>query len=191
MPKVNFIPVFSGSISNEKMLFCNARDLHEYLGVGKRFASWIKERISEYGFAENQDFVMVSQIRETIRNYQGTQRKGAAKSIEYHLTMDTAKELAMVERNEQGRKIRRYFINCEKKLIAKMARDLSKPKVSIDLQHLATLHRYLWDAHELLSKDIAPALRMLQSPLTGRLVGLVEAALAKEMMLQHRVARLV
>ncbi|GKX60635.1 antA/AntB antirepressor family protein [Leminorella grimontii] len=182
MATSKLIPVFSGSISNEKILLCNARELHAFLQVGKRFASWIKERISEYGFIENQDYIAISQKREI--GYGRGKR-------EYHLTLDTAKELAMVERNEQGRKIRRYFINCEKRLIAKMARDLSKPKASIDLQHLAALHRYLWDAHELLTLDIAPALRMLQSPLTGRLVGLVEAALVKEMMLQQRVARLV
>jgi anti-repressor protein len=52
------IPVFIGNISNECALLCNARDLHEFLGVGKRFASWITERISEYGFVENQDFII-------------------------------------------------------------------------------------------------------------------------------------
>ncbi len=102
------IPVFDGTISNETTLLCNARDLHAFLGIGKRFASWITERISEYEFAENQDYVISSQNREKI----GRGRP----SIDYHLTLDTAKELAMVERNEKGRQIRRYFIECEKKL---------------------------------------------------------------------------
>ncbi|MHA3722237.1 antA/AntB antirepressor family protein, partial [Yersinia enterocolitica] len=102
------IPVFDGTISNETTLLCNARDLHSFLGVGKRFASWITERISEYEFVENQDYVIFSQNREKI----GRGRP----SIDYHLTLDTAKELAMVERNEKGRQIRRYFIECEKRL---------------------------------------------------------------------------
>ncbi|WP_289689335.1 antA/AntB antirepressor family protein [Escherichia coli] len=102
------IPVFNGTISNETALLVNARDLHTFLDVGKRFASWIVERIAEYGFVENQDFMIISQVREKIG------RGRPAK--DYHLTLDTAKELAMVERNEKGRQIRRYFIECEKRL---------------------------------------------------------------------------
>ncbi|MBZ8884406.1 antA/AntB antirepressor family protein, partial [Escherichia coli] len=102
------IPVFNGTISNETALLVNARDLHTFLDVGKRFASWIVERIAEYGFVENQDFMIISQVREKIG------RGRPAK--DYHLTLDTAKELAMVERNEKGRQVRLYFIECEKRL---------------------------------------------------------------------------
>ncbi|MEC9541097.1 antA/AntB antirepressor family protein [Escherichia coli] len=102
------IPVFNGTISNETALLVNARDLHAFLDVGKRFASWIAERVAEYGFVENQDFMIISQVREKIG------RGRPAK--DYHLTLDTAKELAMVERNEKGRQVRRYFIECEKRL---------------------------------------------------------------------------
>ncbi|EJJ3924701.1 antA/AntB antirepressor family protein [Salmonella enterica] len=101
------IPVFNGTISNEPVLLCNARDLHTFLNVGKRFASWISERIEQYGFVKNQDYISISQNRE-IGHGRG--------KIDYHLTLDTAKELAMVERNDKGRQIRRYFIECEKKL---------------------------------------------------------------------------
>ena len=102
------IPVFNGTISNETALLVNARDLNTFLDVGKRFASWIVERIAEYGFVENQDFMIISQVREKIG------RGRPAK--DYHLTLDTAKELALVERNEKGRQVRRYFIECEKRL---------------------------------------------------------------------------
>ncbi len=101
------IPVFNGIVSNETTLLCNARDLHTFLEVGKRFATWITERLSEYEFVENQDYIAISQKRE-IGHGRGKK--------DYHLTLDTAKELAMVERNEKGRQIRRYFIECEKKL---------------------------------------------------------------------------
>lgn len=101
------IPVFNGTISDETTLLCNARDLHAFLEVGKRFASWITDRLNEYQFVENQDYIAISQKREIGH---GRGRK------DYHLTLDTAKELAMVERNEKGRQIRRYFIECEKQL---------------------------------------------------------------------------
>lgn len=110
MAAQTLVPVFAGTINNESVLLCDARLLHGFLRVGRRFASWITERIAEYGFVENQDFILVSPSRETKG------RGGDRRSKDYHLTIDTAKELAMVERNEQGRAVRRYFIECEKRL---------------------------------------------------------------------------
>lgn len=104
------IPVFNGTISNETALLCNARDLHTFLGVKKVFAAWITNRISEYEFIENQDYILLSNLGKQTSGRGGHNRK------EYHLTLDTAKELAMVERNEKGRQVRRYFIECEKRL---------------------------------------------------------------------------
>ncbi|EQB9285435.1 antA/AntB antirepressor family protein [Escherichia coli] len=104
------IPVFNGTIANETALLCNARDLHAFLGVKKVFAAWITNRISEYKFIENQDYILLSNLGKQTSGRGGHNRK------DYHLTLDTAKELAMVERNEKGRQIRRYFIECENKL---------------------------------------------------------------------------
>ncbi|EFG6453028.1 phage antirepressor Ant [Escherichia coli] len=101
------IPVFEGTISNEPTLLVNARDLHGFLEVGKDFSNWIRARLNEYGFVENLDYILFS---PNLAKTPGRRRK------DYHLTLDTAKELAMVERNEKGRQIRRYFIACEKKL---------------------------------------------------------------------------
>lgn len=86
----------------------NARELHAFLGVGKDFSSWIKERISKYGFVENQDFSSFTEI--------GEREVGATVRKEYVLSLDMAKELSMVENNERGRQARKYFIECEKKL---------------------------------------------------------------------------
>ncbi len=127
------IPVFNGTIANETTLLVNARDLHTFLGVGKRFASWITERIAEYGFVENQDYILVSPNRE-IKG-----RGGDRRSKDYHLTLDTAKETAMVERNEKGRQIRRYFIECEKKLQAKNTTSPTRPTY----RHNPPTFRYL------------------------------------------------
>lgn len=87
----------------------DARELHIALGNKRQFSDWIKQRIEQYGFIENVDFA-------TFHNF--VKREGSnlgSKTTEYALTLDTAKEIAMVENNEQGKKIRRYFIEVEKR----------------------------------------------------------------------------
>ncbi|EEC7452414.1 phage antirepressor Ant [Escherichia coli] len=156
------IPVFNGTIANETTLLVNARDLHTFLGVGKRFASWITERIAEYGFVENQDYILVSPNRE-IKG-----RGGDRRSKDYHLTLDTAKETAMVERNEKGRQIRRYFIECEKKL-----RNIQP--VQTELQFTAEeiillCYMQLWmEKAQDLSKHLYPIMKELNSSYTNKL----------------------
>lgn len=81
----------------------NARELHAFLEAGSEFRHWIKDRIEQYGFSENIDFITSEKI---IRG---------GKAIDYHITLDMAKELAMVERNEKGKQARQYFIECERK----------------------------------------------------------------------------
>ena len=107
------IPVFSGSFNTQTELLCNARDLHKALQVGRKFATWITERIKEYVFVENQDYILISQNGEIK-----TGRGGDRRSKEYHLTLDMAKELAMVEKTAVGRQVRKYFIQCERERFA-------------------------------------------------------------------------
>lgn len=89
----------------------SARELWQFLNVGRHFNSWIKGRIEKYDFIENEDFIIVSLITQN-----GVIKKGGdRKSLDYILTLDMAKELAMIENNPAGRAVRRYFIQCEKK----------------------------------------------------------------------------
>lgn len=84
----------------------NARDLHEFLGAKKMFAHWIKDRIEKYGFVENQDYVCLPVL--------ASEGRGGQNRIDYHLSLDMAKELSMVERNAKGKEARAYFIECER-----------------------------------------------------------------------------
>lgn len=87
----------------------SARDLHEYLEISERFNSWCI-RMFEYGFTENLDFTSVKNF--TLVN------NGAQREIQdYALTVDTAKEISMLQRSERGKHARQYFIACEKALI--------------------------------------------------------------------------
>lgn len=99
----------------------NARELHETLGVGRDFSTWIKSRIEQYGFAENTDYVVFTDSGEKSFDSpesvnQKSGRGGDRRSIYYHVSLDMAKELAMVENNDQGRAARRYFIECERRM---------------------------------------------------------------------------
>ena len=84
----------------------NAEKLFAILEVNSKFADWIKNRISQYGFIENQDYVVK------------TTYTGRRPRKEYFITLDMAKELCMVENNERGKEARRYFIKCEQELQA-------------------------------------------------------------------------
>lgn len=88
----------------------SARELHGVLESKRDFSNWIKDRIEKYNLIENEDYCSFNKIVE--------RETGASTRIEYALTIDTAKELAMVEGNDKGRQVRRYFIEAEKKLKA-------------------------------------------------------------------------
>lgn len=104
------ITAFAGSINNEEVTLINGEDLHAALGIKTRYSNWILRRIEEFGFVRNLDFIGVSKIGRTEAGFFG-QRE--IETTEYHLTLDMAKELAMVERSEIGRQVRRYFIQIE------------------------------------------------------------------------------
>ena len=74
--------------------------------VRSKFADWIKNRISEYDFTMNQDFTTVSKNLENtdyimLPKTGELENKGLQGKIDYYITLDMAKELSMVERNEQ------------------------------------------------------------------------------------------
>jgi phage anti-repressor protein/phage antirepressor YoqD-like protein len=89
--------------STEGRRTVNARELHAFLEVKSEFRNWIKNRVEDFGFVENQDFVTV-----------GKNLPGGGKQNDYHLTIEMAKELSMVERNDKGKQARQYFIECER-----------------------------------------------------------------------------
>ena len=100
------IPTVSGQLDGQTQALVNARDLHEFLGVETRFDKWIQRRIEEYGFTQVIDFIESPKMAN--RGFWQTETK------DYLISLDMAKELCMVERNDKGRQARRYFIEMEK-----------------------------------------------------------------------------
>lgn len=88
------------AVGTEVIQTVNARELHGFLGNGKMFSHWIKDRIEKYGFVDGVDYTAVDLPKRADQ----TGRGGDRRSKDYHVSIDMAKELAMVERNDQGRK---------------------------------------------------------------------------------------
>lgn len=86
-----------------------ARDLHEFLGVGADFRHWFP-RMCEYGFSQGVDFNPVKFDR--VQNEGGRQVSRTLDDAQ--LTIEMAKEICMLQRNERGKQARQYFIQLEK-----------------------------------------------------------------------------
>lgn len=121
----DLIPIASRTIAGHPTETVSAKRLHEFLGIGRDFSNWIKARIGQYGFAENEDYLLVRQNGRTKG------RGGATRVANYFVTLDMAKELCMVERNERGREARRYFIECEKQLRKQRQLSLPEPEATL------------------------------------------------------------
>ena len=136
------IPVFNGELDGRAQHLCHARDLHTFLGVGRDFSNRIKGRIEQYGFVETEDFSPIL-----------AKSTGGRPGIEYHLTLDTAKELAMVENNDQGRQVRRYFIAMERQ-----ARE-NRGAYYLSVSQQLAVHRQVPKLLSQLKAETVPAIR--------------------------------
>jgi anti-repressor protein len=113
-PQPQFPAVIHGDIGGASMQTVNARDLQAFLEVGRDFPSWFKERIGQYGFAQDHDYRVFPKTGENPLY-------GGRPTIEYQISLDMAKKLAMVERNERGKQVRQYFIAMERRARAQPA----------------------------------------------------------------------
>lgn len=78
------------------------RDLHEFLEIKTAYKDWFP-RMCEYGFSEESDFCSIM-----------SESTGGRPSTDHQLTIEMAKEICMLQRNDKGKQARQYFINLEK-----------------------------------------------------------------------------
>lgn len=103
-------------VANDHFQGVNARNLHQALKVGRDFSNWIKSRLQGAHFIEEQDFIIVQDLAvgsPKRRNQKGGNKKA---TFDYILSIDTAKHICLMERNEIGQTIRQHFINAERAL---------------------------------------------------------------------------
>ena len=82
----------------------SARELHKFLGVTERFGNWF-ERMNQYGFQESIDY-----LGRKVFNTQAHQELQ-----DYEITLDMAKEIAMIQRSDKGKEVRQYFLELERR----------------------------------------------------------------------------
>ena len=100
----NHFNITNAVINGEEQPTVNARELWKALQSKQDFSTWIKNRLTDFEAG----------IDYTVHKNVDGKNDGKFKPIEYTLTLDTAKHLAMLGRNEIGKKIRQYFIEFEK-----------------------------------------------------------------------------
>lgn len=100
----NKLQISTCIINGEEQSSVDARELWKALEVKRDFSNWIKDRLAD--FEKDVDY--------TVAKIVDGKNDGKFKPIEYTLTLDTAKHLAMLERNKIGKQIRQYFIEFEK-----------------------------------------------------------------------------
>jgi anti-repressor protein len=103
----DLIQITKTKINDAEVNSVNLRQVHKMLESKRQYADYAKGRLGR--FVENEDYICISQKSEI----------GNRPLIEYFVTIDTAKMIAMMENNEKGDKVRKYFVQCEK--------DLNKP----------------------------------------------------------------
>ena len=121
----------------------NGRELHEFLEVNEKYTDWFK-RMVEYGFAENVDFIGLSEKSEKL---------GGRPRTNHAMTLNMAKEVSMIQRTEKGKQARLYFIDVENqyKAIQKRLPNTREAIQQLLLQGVEEVNQRVDDMEERLS----------------------------------------
>ena len=121
------LPILQSKDDNSTV---NARDLHKQLNNGWKFTDWIRNRIDSYLLIKDVDYFTIS------RKYEIDGFTESKDILDYILTLDCAKQLAMVERTDIGALVRRYFITIEKAFKNRMNWNKNRKNTLINCKEL-------------------------------------------------------
>lgn len=145
----DLVPVYMTS-TGERVVY--GSELHAVLGVKSNYRDWIKNRLKDCDAVENEDF----------ESFAKNLAKGGRPQTEYIIKLDTAKEMAMLERNDKGKQVRRYFIEIEKKYRTPKVPVMPMPSIQGPMQELSPQLQLLINM-ELKQKEIDQKVLALES----------------------------
>lgn len=148
----NLVPVYETD-KGEKVVY--GTDLHRALEVKSNYRDWVRNRLNDCDAVENEDY------ESFAKNL--AKPSGGRPSMDHILKLDIAKEMAMLERNEKGKQVRRYFIAVEKKY-KKQQLDLSQ--LSPQLQMFGSLFQAIAQ-QEIIQKQQAEQIQQLDNRISS------------------------
>lgn len=153
----DLVPVYETN-TGEKVVY--GTELHAVLQVKTSYKDWSTRRFLDIDAMENEDYEVL------LRNEQNS--KGGRPSKDHIIKLDIAKEMAMLERNEKGKQVRRYFIQVEKKY--KEVRRIATDKMAEVLDHLdqqAEMQKQFMESQMEVNREVMERLNALEGRRQG------------------------
>jgi len=114
-------------INDKEQILINAKEVHKKLKVKTKFYMWIGRRMQKYKFLAGVDFC----------TFLG-QSSGGRPEKEWHITIDVAKQLCMVDESELGMKTRRAYIKLEEKVRDELSKQELKKLALLEVRKSMT-----------------------------------------------------
>lgn len=93
----------------------SARELHAFLEAGSNVNTWFKNQAERAMLVDGEDFIQTFE-----------ESTGGRPSVDYAISINSAKEIAMLNGGDKGKQARTYFIECEKQLQLQAPRTLKE-----------------------------------------------------------------
>ena len=118
----------------------SARELHQFLEAGSNVNTWFKNQAERAMLTEGEDFIQIYE-----------QSTGGRPSVDYAISINSAKEIAMLNGGDKGKQARQYFIECDKQLqknlpstykealLALIAKEEEKERLALQVENLDTV----------------------------------------------------
>lgn len=144
------IKIEQSLIGQEEVNSVDARALHAQLGIKKQFSDWVYYQITSLGLVKDSDYIV---LPKKVKNL-----NGGRPTTEYLFTLDIAKHIALASRTKEGKEIRAYFIEVEKRSHKHMPQAATMSlltQMSESINIMATNQGYILDRIEALEEQTA------------------------------------